>query len=94
VDSLAPRLRPAGTPPDRQAREREARRLKARVADLEREIADKERAVRDIEQLMATPGFYDDRANADKAVAERQRLLDEVGALMGAWEELQTKLEA
>jgi ATP-binding cassette subfamily F protein 3 len=94
ADSLAPRLRPAGAPPDRQAREREARKLKARLAELEREIGDKERAVRDIEHLMATPGFYDDRAAADKAVAERQKLLDDVGALMRDWEELQTQAEA
>jgi hypothetical protein len=94
VDSMAPRLRPAGAPPDRQQREREARKLKARLGDLEREIGEKERAVRDIENLMATPGFYDDRAAADKSVAERQRLLDEVAALMATWEELQTEAEA
>jgi ATP-binding cassette, subfamily F, member 3 len=94
ADSLAPRLRPAGAPPDRQAREREARKLKARLAELEREIGEKERAVRDIERLMATPGFYDDRANAEKAVAERQKLLDDVTSLMGSWEELQIQAEA
>jgi ATP-binding cassette subfamily F protein 3 len=94
ADSLAPRLRPAGAPPDRQAREREARKLKARLNDIEREIGEKERAVRDIEALMATPGFYDDRAAADKAVAERQKLLDEVATLMASWEELQTQVEA
>jgi len=94
VDSLAPRLRPAGAPPDRQAREREARRLKARLAELEREIGEKERAVREIERMMATPGFYDDRAGADKAVAERQKLLGDVSALMASWEELQTEVEA
>jgi ATP-binding cassette subfamily F protein 3 len=94
ADSLAPRLRPAGAPLDRQAREREARKLKARLAELEREIGEKEKAVREIERLMATPGFYDDRANADKAVAERQKLLDDVSALMGNWEELQTQVEA
>jgi ATP-binding cassette, subfamily F, member 3 len=92
-DPLAPRLRPAGAAPDRQAREREARKLKARVTELERRIAEKEQAVRDLEHLMASPGFYDDRARADQAVADRQRLLDEVGALMGEWESVQTELE-
>ena len=43
---------------------------------------------------MATPGFYDDRAAADKAVAERQKLLDEVATLMAEWEALQTQVEA
>jgi ATP-binding cassette subfamily F protein 3 len=93
-DPLAPRLRSAGTPPDRQAREREARKMKARAAELERLISTKEQAVKDVEHLMATPGFYDDRATADKAVADRQQLLDEVAALMTEWESLQLRLEA
>ena len=61
---------------------------------MEKQIAEKERAVRDVEALMASPGFYDDRARADKAVAERQGLLDEVAALMTEWESLQTAAEA
>ncbi|HEY2941694.1 MAG TPA: ATP-binding cassette domain-containing protein [Vicinamibacteria bacterium] len=93
-DPLAPRLRPAGAPPDRQARDREARKAKARLAELERQIGEKEQAVKDIEHLMATPGFYEDRAAADRAVAERQQLLLEVEALMSEWESLQTTAEA
>jgi ATP-binding cassette, subfamily F, member 3 len=93
-DPLAPRLRPTGAPPDRQAREREARKAKARLAELEREIGEKEQAVKDIEHLMATPGFYEDRATADRSVAERQELLGEVEALMSEWESLQTAAEA
>ena len=93
-DPLAPRLRPPGAPPDRQAREREARKAKARLADLERLIAEKEQAVKDIEHLMATPGFYEDRATADRSVAERQQLLGEVEGLMAEWESLQTAAEA
>jgi ATP-binding cassette subfamily F protein 3 len=93
-DPLAPRLRPAGAPPDRQAREREARKARARLAELEREIGEKEQAVKDIEHLMATPGFYEDRATADRSVAERQELLSEVEALMSEWESLQTAAEA
>jgi uncharacterized coiled-coil protein SlyX len=92
-DPMAPRLR-AGAAPDRQAREREAKKAKARLADVEKRIAEKEQAVKDLEHLMATPGFYDDRVAADKAVGERQRLLDEVGALMAEWEALQTQAEA
>jgi ATP-binding cassette subfamily F protein 3 len=93
LDPLAPRLRPKGTPPDRQAREREARRLKARIADVERQVAEKERAVRDLEHLMATPGFYDERAQAEKAAAEHRTLAAEVSALLEEWETLQTTLE-
>jgi hypothetical protein len=68
--------------------------MKARAAELERLISTKEQAVKDVEHLMATPGFYDDRATADKAVADRQQLLDEVAALMTEWESLQLRLEA
>ena len=91
-DPLAPRLRPPD-PADRQAREREGRKLKARIAELEKKIAEKEQAVRDVEHLMATPGFYDDRARADEAVANRQRLLDEVAALMSEWEAVQAEFD-
>jgi ATP-binding cassette subfamily F protein 3 len=93
-DPLAPRLRSAGPAPDRQAREREAKKLKARAAELERQIATREQAVKDVEHLMATPGFYDDRTAADKAVIDRQNLLDEVAALMTEWESLQLRMEA
>jgi len=93
-DPLAPRLRPAGAPPDRQAREREARKARARLVEVERQIAEKEQAVKDVEHLMATPGFYDDRAAADRSVAERQQLLDEVESLMSEWESLQSAVEA
>jgi ATP-binding cassette subfamily F protein 3 len=93
-DPMAPRLRPAGAPPDRQAREREARKLKNRISDLERRIGEKEQAVRDLEHLMASPGFYDDRAQADKAAAEHKALTAEVAALMAEWENLQTSAEA
>jgi ATP-binding cassette subfamily F protein 3 len=93
-DPLAPRLRPSGPSPDRQEREREAKKLKARATELERLISSKEQAVKDVEHLMATPGFYDDRTTADKSVAERQRLLDEVAALMTEWESLQLRMEA
>jgi ATP-binding cassette subfamily F protein 3 len=91
-DPLAPRLRPPN-PADRQAREREGRKLKARIAELERKIAEKEQGVRDVEHLMASPGFYDDRARAEEAVADRQRLLDEVAALMSEWEAVQAEFD-
>jgi ATP-binding cassette subfamily F protein 3 len=93
-DPLAPRLRPAAAAPDRQAREREAKKAKLKLAELEKRIGEKEGRVKELETLMASPGFYDDRAKADAAVADRQRLLDEVNALMGEWETLQAAVEA
>lgn len=92
-DPLAPRLR--GNDPRREklASEREAKKRQARVAELEKSIAAKEQSVKDIEGLMASPGFYDDRARADQAVADRQTLVTEVGRLMVEWESLQEALQ-
>ena len=91
-DPLAPRLRPP-TAPDPHAREKDARKAKARLADLEKQIGEKEQRVKDVEGLMASPGFYDDRARADDAVTNRQKLLDEVSTLMAEWESLQAAVE-
>ena len=93
-DPMAPRLRPAGAPPDRHSLEREARKLKTRIADLERRIGETDQAVRDLEQAMASPGFYDDRAQSEQAVNEHRELTEQVAALMAEWESLQTTAEA
>jgi hypothetical protein len=90
---MAPRLRPTAAP-DRHSHEREARRLKGKVAELEKAIATKEQAVRDLEHAMASPGFYDDRAQADKASSEYKTLTGEVATLMREWEAAQTAAEA
>ncbi len=87
-DPLAPRLRKAGAT-DRQAPERELKRMKARLAELERRIAEKEKAVKDLEAQMASPGFYDERARAAQAAEDHKRLMWEVGDLMSQWEALQ-----
>jgi hypothetical protein len=79
---------------DRQAREREARKTKARIAELERAIAEKEQALRDLEHVMASPGFYADRAQSDAAAADHNRIQAEVAGLMREWESLQLALEA
>jgi hypothetical protein len=88
---MAPRLRPKQLSPDRQARERAARALKNRLGDLEKRIAEKEQAVRDLEHLMAGPGFYGNREYADAAVANHRTLSAEVRDLMSEWEALQTE---
>jgi ATP-binding cassette subfamily F protein 3 len=93
-DPSKPRLRPANAGADKQQRDRQVKKAKQQVADLEKQIAEREHAVRELEQRMSAPGFYDDRAAADKAVADRQRLLDEVAALMTQWESLQSIVEA
>jgi hypothetical protein len=93
VDPLAPRLRKPGTPPERVVREREAKKAKTRISELEQRIADKENAVRALEAEMATPGFYDDRERAEKAAADHKALMWDVGELMSQWEMLQESLQ-
>jgi ATP-binding cassette, subfamily F, member 3 len=93
-DPMAPRLRPQDARADRQARERELKKTKARLAELERRIAEKEQAVKELERQMASPGFYGVRSQADKAVADHKALMWEVGELMVQWEALQEHVEA
>ena len=86
---MAPRLRPAGAPADRQGREREVRRLKRQLADLERQIGEKEQAVRDLEHLMSSPELYADRVQADKVAADHKAMTADVARLLAEWESLQ-----
>jgi ATP-binding cassette subfamily F protein 3 len=92
-DPLAPRLRKPDAPPDRQVRERDLKRLKTRLLELEKRIAEKEQAVKALEAQMATAGFYDDRARAEQAAEEHKKLMWEVGDLMAQWESLQTEVD-
>jgi ATP-binding cassette subfamily F protein 3 len=71
----------------RRARAEQARQT--RIDELEARIADREQEIRDIEQTMAAPGFYDDRAAAQPVIDRHQALMWEVGDLMHRWEELQ-----
>jgi ATP-binding cassette subfamily F protein 3 len=90
--------KPAGEP-SREERKRvdaEARRKsraeqakRAEIEALEAQIAATENAIRDLEQRMAAPGFYDDRAAAQPIVDQHQALMWKVGDLMHRWEELQ-----
>jgi ATP-binding cassette subfamily F protein 3 len=92
-DPLAPRLRRAGAPPDRQALERELRRTRARLAELEKRVTESEQAVKALETLMASPGFYDDRDRAATAAEEHQQLMWQTGDLMAQWEALQAEVD-
>jgi ATP-binding cassette subfamily F protein 3 len=96
-DPLAPRLRPAASGPvdrqERQQRERELKKTRSRLAELEKRVAEKEQAVKDLEAAMASPGFYEDRAKADQAASQHKALMWEVGELMQQWEMLQAEVE-
>ena len=98
----APTARPAprgSASASREARRRRAqseRRLERvqaarnkRIGDLEQRIGDREREIREIEEMMAAPGFYDDRQAAQPVVNRHESLMWEVGDLMSQWEALQ-----
>jgi ATP-binding cassette subfamily F protein 3 len=70
----------------KQARARQARL--DRIAALENEIGTTEDTIRELERLMAAPGFYDDRAHAQSTIDRHQALMWTVGRLMHEWEEL------
>jgi ATP-binding cassette, subfamily F, member 3 len=71
----------------KKSRAHQARR--AEIDSLEAQIAATENSIRDLEQRMATPGFYDDRASSQPVIDEHQALMWKVGELMHRWEELQ-----
>ncbi len=88
-----PRIRPSGAPPERQVLEREVKRIKTRLAELETRVAEAEQAVKALEARMAEPGFYDDRARAAQAADEHQQKMWEAGDLMSQWEALQAEYD-
>jgi ATP-binding cassette subfamily F protein 3 len=86
---------PAPSYEEKKRADAEARKKKraederqARIADLESRIAAHETEIKALEAQMAEPGFYEDRATADAAVARHQTLMWEVGDLMNSWETL------
>jgi len=74
-------------------RDRAAKALKNKVAELESRIGACEAELKQLETSMASPGFYDDRAGVQPVVDRHQALMWEVGDLMHQWEELQGQLE-
>jgi ATP-binding cassette subfamily F protein 3 len=71
-------------------RDRASRTRQAEIDALEKRIAESEQAIREIEQTMAAPGFYDDRAAAQPVIDRHQALMWRVGDLMHQWEALQS----
>jgi ATP-binding cassette, subfamily F, member 3 len=90
---LAPRLRPSGASPERQVLERELKKAKARLGELEKRVTESEQAVKALEAQMAEPGFYEDRDRAARAAEEHQKLMWETGDLMSQWEALQAEVD-
>jgi ATP-binding cassette, subfamily F, member 3 len=93
ASASAPRLRQSGTTPERQVLEREVKRIKTRLSELETRVAEAEQAVKTLEAQMAEPGFYDDRARAAQAAEEHQKRMWQAGELMAQWEALQAEYD-
>ncbi len=93
ANAMAPRLRPSGTPPERQVLERALKRMKTRLAELETRITENEQAVKALEAQMTAPGFYADRARSAQAAEEHQKRMWETGELMAQWEALQAEVD-
>jgi ATP-binding cassette subfamily F protein 3 len=79
---------------ERRKKDRAAQALQKRISDLEGRIAEREAQVRELEAIMATVGFYDDREGAKQVVDRHQALMWEVGDLMAQWEALQEHAQA
>jgi chromosome segregation ATPase len=73
--------------------ERELKRSKTRLAELEKRVTETEQAVKTLEARMTAPGFYDDRERAAQAAEEHQKLMWETGDLMAQWEALQAEVD-
>ncbi len=78
---------------DRRKHEKAKQSLRDRVADLEGRIAEKENAIRALEATMGAAGFYEHHLTAQPVLDRHQRLMWEVGDLLGQWEMLQAELE-
>jgi ATP-binding cassette, subfamily F, member 3 len=74
---------------ERKKQQRAAEALQKRIADLEGRIAEREAKVKDLETVMSSPGFYQDREASKVVVDQHQALMWEVGDLMAQWEALQ-----
>jgi ATP-binding cassette subfamily F protein 3 len=74
---------------EQRRRDQGAKKIQAKISDLETRIAEHEDAMKTIETAMSVPGFYDNRDQAQLLVDRHQTLMWELGELMHQWEELQ-----
>jgi ATP-binding cassette subfamily F protein 3 len=71
-------------------RQRAAQARRAEIEALETQIADCEAALREVEQTMASPGFYENRDASQPTISRHQELMWQIGDLMHRWEKLQS----
>jgi ATP-binding cassette subfamily F protein 3 len=80
---------------DAEARKsrKEADARQRRIQELEARIAKAEAAIKEVEGLMAAPGFYENHEASRPIIDRHQALMWEVGDLMNKWEALQAQTE-
>ena len=74
---------------ERRKQQRALESLQRRIAELEGRIATREAEVRELEGIMAAPGFYENHETSKIVIDRHQALMWEVGDLMSQWEALQ-----
>jgi ATP-binding cassette subfamily F protein 3 len=80
---------------DAEARKlrKEADARQRRIQELETRIATAENSIKELEELMAAPGFYENHETSKPVIERHQALMWEVGTLMNQWESLQATTE-
>jgi TATA-binding protein-associated factor Taf7 len=73
---------------EQRKRDQGAKKIQAKISDLEASIAEREHAMKEIEAAMSVPGFYENRDQAQLLIDRHQTLMWELGELMHQWEEL------
>ena len=74
-----------------RAKKKDLARLKRKADEMQTELESQEARLAELETLMSTPGFFDDRAAADEVVTEHKQLQMLIGA---GYEDLEAALEA
>ena len=72
---------------------KEAEARQRRIQELEARIGKAEAGIKELEGVMAAPGFYENHEAAKPVIDRHQALMWEVGDLMNKWEALQAETE-
>jgi len=77
----------------RQERAKKVQPLQKRLAGIEKEIESLEKRKKEIEQMMASPDFYEDGETVKKISIEYESLKGELAGTYSKWEELAGRIE-
>jgi ATP-binding cassette, subfamily F, member 3 len=74
--------------------QRERRRLETRRESVQKQIEEREQEVGELEELMASPGFFDDFEKGRETTARHQEVMWQVKTLYDEWERLEARIAA